>query len=561
MSNNTTPFKSMLSHFYEWEQQQPLRVFMRQPRGRQWQDISWAEAGRQARTLVTALSHMGLKAGDHVGLISKNCYHWIIADLALMMGGYVSVPYYPNLTGRQLREVIDASDIKALFVGKLDTWPDQRKELSPDLPIISFPHYPGNSLVEDGVAWEDMMAAHEPMTGFPEPKPEQTWTILFTSGTTGEPKGVVLDFNAPAALMDNEKRYGQVGIFNLSEHRFFSYLPLNHIAERIIIEAAAMLTGGTISFAENLDTFARNLSDTQPTLFMAVPRIWSKFQLAILDRIPSKRLSRLLKFPIVGPLLRNKIRKGLGLHRADLLFTGAAPTPDPLKDWFRQFGFVLREVYGMTENCGGCTVMPGEAVLAGSVGKPLAGVDLRIDGPEGEVLIRCPWLMKGYYNDPEKTAQVLRNGWLHTGDQGELTADGYLRITGRVSDAFKSAKGKFIVPAPIEWGFAENEYIEQVCVVGLALPQPIALAVLSERGRKTIKDEVEHSLQRTLAEINAGLAAFEQLAGIVIVQGGWTVENGILTPTMKIRRGILNEKYREKLPLWSETGQRIIWEE
>lgn len=561
MSYKPDEIRSILSHFYEWEQQRPAATFLRQPNGPHWHTISWAEAGNQARRLVTALRAMGLKPGDHIGLISKNCCHWIIADIALMMGGYVSIPYYPNLTARQLQEVVEASDIKALFAGKLDSWPEQSSLLPAHLPIISFPHYPGNSIIAADMAWEDLMERYAPIDGHPEPAMDDLWTILFTSGTTGVPKGVMHTYYAPASLLHNERINGSLRIFTIPNHRFFSYLPLNHIAERMIVEIAAIFTGGVISFAENLDTFAKNLADTQPTLFMAVPRIWSKFQLAILDRLPQKRLSFLLRVPVLGRILRHKIRRGLGLHEAGILLTGAAPTPDALKEWFLQFGLSLQEVYAMTENCGGCTLMPADGIRAGSVGKALPGVDIEIDPQTGEVLTRAPWMMAGYYQDAQKTAEVLQDGWLHTGDQGELSPDGYLSITGRVSDSFKSAKGKFIVPAPIEWGFAENNLIEQVCVVGLAMPQPLALAVLSERGRRVMREEVEKSLHRTLAEINTSLAAFEQLAGIVIVRDGWTVENGILTPTLKIKRNALNEKYREKLPLWVQAGQRIIWED
>lgn len=552
--------KTILEYFLHWESLQPDTTFLLQPEGTAWKSITWREAGRQARKIASVISTMGLNPGDKIGIVSKNCYHWIIADLAIMMGGWVSVPFYPTLTGRQLGEVIRAGDIKLLFAGKLDAWDQMKSGVPEDLPIIRFPHYPGNSRIEEGLDWDKLLEGDYLIPDFPMPKLQDLWTILFTSGTTGTPKGVMLDYFAPSALLYNEYLHNTLNIFSGNEHRFFSYLPLNHIAERIIVEVAALFTGGTISFAESLDTFARNLQETQPTLFMAVPRIWTKFQMGILERMPEKRLNLLLGLPLVGKLLRNKIRKGLGLEKARIMLTGAAPTPDSLKAFFAKIGLHLQEVYAMTENCGGCTLMPAGDIRPGTVGKPLPNVEVKINPENGEVLMRAPWLMQGYYNAPEKTAEVLRDGWLHTGDQGEIDPKtGHLRLTGRVSDTFKSAKGKFIVPAPIEWGFAGNTLIEQICITGLAIPQPIALAVLSEIGLRTSRETVESSIRQSLEAVNRELPNYERLKAVVIFREPWSVENGILTPTMKIRRDVLAKRYEAQLPGWYEQKEDIIW--
>jgi long-chain acyl-CoA synthetase len=553
--------KTTLEYFYEWERAKPDTPFLRQPYGDTWREISWREAGLAARRLASALLAMGMRPGDKVGIVSKNCYHWILADLGIMMAGLVSVPFYPNLTAAQLRQVLELSDAKILFVGKLENWREMSAGVPQTTRLIAFPHYEGNDRVEEGEAWDEVLARHEPIAGDPLPGLHDIWTILFTSGTTGAPKGVTHSYHAPATLMHNEKINGNLKIFSDEDHRFFSYLPLNHIAERIIVEVAAILTGGTVSFAESIDTFARNLQATQPTLFMAVPRIWSKFQLGILARLPQKRLDLLLRLPLLSRLIKRKIQQGLGLAHARILLTGAAPTPDALKDWFARLGLQLQEVYAMTENCGGCTLMPIEAIRPGTVGKPLPNVELRIDPQSGEVLTRAPWLMLGYYKDEAKTAEVMRDGWLHTGDAGYLDEAGYLCLTGRVSDTFKSAKGKYIVPAPIEWGFAKNPMIEQIAVVGLALPQPLALVVLSDLGQAAGKEEIEAGLRESLEEVNAGLAAFEKLKSIVVVNEAWDVYNGLLTPTMKIRRGVINQKYQAHFQQWFESPAKIIWQE
>jgi len=560
MIKQDTSLKTMLEFFYHFEKEKAGEVFLRQPFGKSWKEVSWKEAGQEARRIATALKSMGLKKGDHVGIFSKNCYHWIIADLAIMMGGFVSTPFFPNLFAGQLEEVIAKSHIKALFVGKIEDWNAAKDGVPQQVQIISLPHYPGNSKVEEGLQWNDLLLTHDPLAGNPLPDLEDLWTILFTSGTTGSPKGVMLKYKAPAALMRNELVNGKLKLFEGNEHRFFSFLPLNHIAERIIVETAAMMTGGTISFAESLNTFAQNLQLVQPTLFLAVPRIWTKFQMAILERIPQRLLSVLLFLPGISGFIKNKLKKALGLSQTRIVLTGAAPTPDSLKDWYKKLGIILQEVYGMTETCGGCTLMPSEYIKSGTVGKPIPEVELRTDKDNGEVLIKMPWLMSGYYNEPEKTAQILQDGWLRSGDQGEIDEEGFLRITGRVSDTFKSAKGKYIVPAPIEWQFAKNSFIEQICVTGLAVPQPLALIQLSDIGKSANKEEVMESLLNTLKRVNDNLPNYTQIAALIVVNMDWNVENGILTPTLKIKRPALNAIYQEKLMQWLQLRKQVIWE-
>ena len=554
-----THLKSILDYFYEWEEKKPDAVFLRQPFGDTWKNITWKEAGIEARKMAAALQGIGLKPGDHIGIVSKNCYHWILADLAIMMGGFVSVPFYPTLNATQLQQVLELSHSKALFVGKLDDWPSMRAGVPEQVQIIAFPHYEGNSQIEEGLKWEGLLSAYNPIQGSPRRDLDDLFSILYTSGTTGVPKGVMLDFFAPSALMENERRYDRLKLFSGDEHRFFSYLPLCHIAERLIVEGAALLTGGEISFAESLESFAKNLQQTRPTLFLGVPRIWNKFQQAILSRMPQQRLSLLLKIPFVSGLIKRKIQGGLGLDKARILLTGAAPMPDATKDWFATLDIHLQEVYGMTESCGGATLMPRDGIKPGVVGKPLPNVEIGIVPETGEVTIKLPWVMRGYYNEPEKTIETLRDGVLYTGDQGELDEEGYLKITGRISDTFKSAKGKFIVPGPIEWSFAKNQYIEQVCVAGLGIPQPIALVVLSELGKEEQVEKLRQSLQETLEHINGQLPNYEQLKAIVVIQTPWSVENGLLTPTMKIKRHELNKRYQHLFNEWYSKGEQLVW--
>ncbi|MEZ4955125.1 MAG: AMP-binding protein [Saprospiraceae bacterium] len=558
--NQYENLRTQLEYFYQWEKERPNQVFLRQPFGDTWKTVTFAEAGQIARRMVTTLQNMGLKKGDHISIVSKNCYHWVLADLAIMMGGFVSTPFYANLSKEQMAEVLELSDTKAVFVGKLDTWDNIDQGIPKGFPIIRFPHYEGNAKVTRGADWDELIKINKPFTGEYLPDLNDTWSILFTSGTTGTPKGVVHTYKNVGLVIRNEEIFDTLKGMSTKEPTFFSFLPLNHIAERAAVELGAFMTGGSISFAESLDTFAKNLQETQPTLFFAVPRIWTKFMLGILQKMPQEKLEKMLKIPIVSSLVKKKIKKGLGLSRASLVMTGASITPESTKQFFRKLGINLREVYGMTENFGGFTLMPEHGHKANTVGVPFPNAEGRTDPETGEILMKLPWMMKGYYKDPELTAEVLVDGWLHTGDKGIMDEEGYLKIVGRVKDAFKTAKGKFIVPTTIEEKFSGSDLIEQICVAGIGCPQPVALVNLSEIGQKMDKTFVTQTLQEQLAAVNQALHGHEVVSTIVVAKEPWSPDNNLLTPTLKIRRGSIDERYMAKYAAWHEDREQVIWE-
>ena len=346
---------TLIERFYHWEKTTPDRIFLRQPQGSQWREMTYMDAGREARKMVTALEEAGLKKGDHIGIYSKNCTHWIIADLAIMMGGFVSVPLYPNLPAEQLANLISLGDMKAIFLGKLDDWGDRAQAVPEDVVAIKFPAYPNGAEVTVGRDWDALVEGCEPHTGDYAPDPDDLWTIKFTSGTTGTPKGVMHVHRSPAAQMLNELKTGWIGIRHIKRLSMLSYLPLNHVGERMGVQVPSIWQGGTISFVESLDTFAQNLRDTQPTVFFSVPRIWSKFYLGVTAKIPSSRMKVLLRLPILAGLLKRKLRTELGLRDVEVAATGAAITPAFVKDFFQTLGIHLVEAYGMTEVCGAIT--------------------------------------------------------------------------------------------------------------------------------------------------------------------------------------------------------------
>jgi long-subunit acyl-CoA synthetase (AMP-forming) len=376
-------------------------------------------------------------------------------------------------------------------------------------------------------------------------------TIIYTSGTTGDPKGVMHKFYNFSFATSNA-----VKSLKLNVEVFFSYLPLCHIAERLLVQMGSLYSGGRVYFAESLDTFAANLAEASPTVFLGVPRIWTKFQQGILGKLPQKKLNILLSIPLISSLIKKKIEKGLGLSKAANIFTGAAPTPVALINWFARLGINIQEAYAMTENTCYSHVSYNNKINVGSVGQALPLCDVKLSD-ENEILIKHDALMDGYFKDEEETSKTIVDGWLHTGDEGAIDKNGFLKITGRVKDLFKTSKGKYVAPSPIEMKLSANKNIEQVCVVGNQLPQPIAIVVLSERGKNKAKADLISSFKTTMEVVNTKLEGHEKIHNFIIVKEDWTVENKLLTPTMKIKRNAIEKLYQDNYKAWYE-GERVV---
>jgi long-subunit acyl-CoA synthetase (AMP-forming) len=496
--------------------------------------------------MAAYITSLNFEKNSKIAILSKNCAHWIMSDLAIMLSGNISVPLYPNLTEESLNQILVHSESKFIFIGKLDNFNLVKQGIPSGIKAVTFPFYS-----EDYLIWDDVILDVMPIKENIVPEISDLASIIYTSGTTGAPKGVMHSFHNFSFATVNASQSLEIS----KNEIFFSYLPLSHIAERLLVQMCSLYVGGRVFFAENLETFSENLAFASPTVFLGVPRIWTKFQQGILSKLPQKKLDILLKIPLISNLIKNKIKKGLGLSNAKNVFTGAAPTPVATFNWFATLGIFLQEAYAMTENTCYSHVTLKDNIKIGYVGQALPFCEVKLS-PVNEILIKHEALMLGYYKDQEKTNEIIRNGWLHTGDEGEVNRDGFLKITGRVKDLFKTSKGKYIAPSPIEMKISEDLNIEQVCIVGSGMPQPIALVVLTAIGRDNLN--IRTSLEKTRISVNSLLEKHELIHNIVVVTEVWSVENNLLTPSMKIKRNSLEKLYKESYASWYKEESIII---
>lgn len=553
-----TTNKLPLDMVYHWEKTKANSLYMTQPvGGGKVEEFTWGRAVDEARRMASYLKSLNLPEKSRIGLISKNCAHWIMTDWAIWMAGHVSVPLYPTLNSETVNYILNHAECDVLFVGKLDDWDMMRPGVPESVRCISYPLSPPN----DFETWDDIVAKYPPLEENVHRDADELATIVYTSGSTGKPKGVMLSFGNMAFAAEGGMEVLGVG----SEERMLSYLPLAHVFERTFVELASLYAGFHLFFAESLETFVEDLRRAQPTLFLSVPRLWVKFQHGVLQKLPKKKLDRLLKIPVVNKLIKKKILKGLGLDKVKLAGSGSAPLASDVLEWYRNLGLELLEGYGMSENFAYSHMSkPGRSRI-GYVGESLPGVETRIS-PEGEIQIKSPATMMGYYKDEEKTREAFTEDcFLKTGDKGEIDEMGRLKITGRIKEIFKTSKGKYIAPAPIENRLMSHDAIEMVCVSGANQTQPHALVMLGETVRPKMADEafrkeIEESFKQLIADVNKTVDPHEQLAFITVVSDEWSIENSFLTPTMKLKRNVVEDAYQEKVENWYAQRRPVIWQ-
>ncbi len=553
-------YPSLVDKIYELRTSLHDEVFLRQPQGDTWTEFTYGEVISEALRLVTAMKSAGLQKGDRVGVYSKNCYQWVLSEMAIMLGGFITVPFYSNLVGDALKEVIDLSGIKLLFVGKVDNWKRAKPSMPDDLKIVRFAHYKGNPVVDLGIEWDEFIKDKAPDQENFRPSLSDIWAIFYTSGTTGVPKGVVMPYSAPANLMiAQEEKHGDFNFTGPGKNTFFSYLPLNHIAEQTLVVTGALYFKGQISFVESLYTISKNLADVQPSIFLAVPRIWTKFQQGVLANMPEKKLNTLLKIPILSGIIKKKIKKALGLSNTKLVISGASALPAATSAWFQKIGVNIRETFGMTEAMGIAIIQPVDDIRLSKSGKRLEEGQIKIDPETDEILLKNNWLFTEYYNEPELTkASFDEDGFYKTGDTGTLDGEGFLKVKGRVKDTFKTSSGEFIIPTLIEGQLATSTLIEQLCIVGLGMPKPIGLIQLSEFTKDMTAEEIKNDLLNTIKSANKKLQSHEMIHKLICISERWSVENGLMTPTMKIKRNAIHDAYKHLYEEWFHHEEKVI---
>ncbi|MCG6289069.1 AMP-binding protein [Vibrio vulnificus] len=539
----------------KWAKERPHEVYLKQIINRQFVEFTYSEVADKALRLVTALKELGAEPGDRIALISKNCAEWFICDLAMMLGDYVSVPIFPTAGADTIEYCITHSESKILIAGKLDDAAATQKVID-DLVDVKSIALPYDSAPHCQYQFTTLILQSEPSTDRPQHYDDKLMSLVYTSGTSGLPKGAMLTYGAFSWSV--QQLINHIGI--QPNDRLFSYLPLAHITERVYIFGSSIMGGVPTAFPESLDTFIEDVKMQRPTLFISVPRLWTLFQQRIQDKLPQKRLNFLLKIPFVSGLIKKKLADGLGLDQARVLGCGSAPVSPALLAWYHSVGLNITEAWGMTESFAYSTLnYPFRADKIGSVGNAGPGIELKI-AADDEIMVRGKGLFSGYYKNDIATQEAFdKEGWLHTGDIGRLDAEGYLTIQGRKKDTFKTAKGKFVSPVPIENKLFEYSRVEMMCLIGLGLPAPILL-VVPHNFPNFDRDRYERTTKRVIAKMNAELESHEQIKGVLMIKDPWSIDNGILTPTLKIKRHVLEQKYHEVGQNWPK-DKLVVWEE
>lgn len=512
------------------------QVWLRDRSGDQYTEWNWSDANNEINAVAAWLERRYGSSKNNVVLLSRNRAHWILADFAIIGSGNVTVPMFTTLPAPTAKYIFEFTDARLLILGETDNWDAVQGVLPDGIDIVTLP---GVEIESPHTAWEEILRECDGQRPSYRGVADDLVSIVFTSGTTGVPKGVMQTHESMIVPMQRALKP-----FGLRAHpRFLSYLPLSHIAERQLVSVMSVLLSGSVTFNESLPTLLRDMASTKPNFFFGPPRVWEQLQQGILAKFGSQQaLDDALAKDSDG--VGSQIRNMLGLDDTDYLLTAAAPTPPALIHWHGKLGLVMMEGFGQTEIMA-TAINTTEHRKVGSIGRIVDEVELKISD-EGEMVFRAPGSSIGYYKKPEKTAETFVDGWVHTGDKGYIDEDGFVFLTGRVKDYFKTIHGKFVAPPPIENSFSENDWTEQLCLLGRGYSKTVMVCVLSDIASQQDRSVIEETLLKQAEKVNQEVEKHARIGGVIITMEPWTIENEVLTPTMKIRREQVESRFGER---------------
>jgi long-chain acyl-CoA synthetase len=575
------------------------RTAMREKEFGIWRDISWGTYGEKAKYVGLGLVRLGVKKGDRVAVISENNPEWLYSDMGILAVGGVTVGIYPTDSPGQVEYVVGHSG--AIFYiaedeEQLDKILEVRENLS-HLEKIIVMDMEGLRHFKDPMvmSFDELLAlGKEEDQGDPElfekllkgPLPGDLAILIYTSGTTGPPKGAMISHQNILSVMEMQNEVNP----GFEDDEILSFLPLCHIAQRMVSVFNPLQVAFTINFVEELDTVPENIREVSPTVFFAVPRIWEKFYSGLVLRMrDSTRLEKLafkwaldigrkvsdhrlnqseppfylkLLFKLADWTVLKNLKKSVGLDRARYLLSGAAPISPDLLKFYHSLGLDMREVYGQTENCGPTSIHYENDVKFGTVGRALPRAQIKI-AEDGEILLKGPHIFMGYYNDPEKTAETIVDGWLYTGDVGEMDEDGHLIISDRKKDIIITSGGKNITPSEIENQLKFSPYINDAVVIGDGRKYLTALIMIDDENvmeyaqenripfttyaSLTKAPEVIKLIQKEVDEVNKKFARVETVKKFRLIDIKLTEDDDEITPTMKLKRKFVNERFKDAI--------------
>jgi long-chain acyl-CoA synthetase len=572
-------------------------VILRQKELGVWRTMTWAQLGRAARDVGMGLAALGFEPGEVASIQSNTNREWLCADLGILGAGGVANGIYPTDAAAQVEYLLGDSGSVVVFVEdeeQLDKVLEVRERLPQLRKIVVF-DMDGLRDFDDAqvMSLEALRALGAEYDGKHEGvwdqrlgtrRPEDLAILVYTSGTTGKPKGAMISHRNILATVDGYQDAFPQG----PQDERMAFLPLCHIAERLGGEYHALHSGSVINFVENPETVPENVREIAPTVFTAVPRVWEKFYSGVLIRLKEAgRLQRwaygvaigigyrvaalkearqpvpaglAFAFRLARLLVLDNVRKVIGVHRAKACITGAAPIAPDLVRWYMALGVDMYEVWGQTESCGAITANPEGRVKPGSIGPRMAHAEVAVS-PEGELLARGDSVFMGYLNQPEKTAETLKDGWLHTGDVGRVDEEGFFYITDRMKDIIITAGGKNITPSEFENQLKFSPYITDAVVIGDKRPYLVALVMIDHENVENHaqehaipftnyaslcrRPEIVELIQGEIDKVNQGFARVEQVKKFRLLETKLGAEDEELTPTMKLKRKLVNEKYRD----------------